>query len=226
MEREPRFPPNGNENAYYDKNSNIFILDTTTWMYPEVRITVIAHEIGHIYSLHEQYLEDAELVCNNDVRSVMDGFFEYGGIWPCDANVYGPTPLDVTRVKAFWSGWEAGTPEGLKRAEPILTAVGINSWIVVTWADFAWAETFHRLDWYWCSSENGPWTSYRAETVTDDIGVHFYTGARTIRRDVNYLDYSPPVLPNSWHMVCGQTWSLQFGQWSNYYRCSNAVQLN
>lgn len=219
-----RTPPNGNENAYYAAKWDVFIKDPAPWAAPLVRRSVIAHEVGHVYGLNDQYVDSGTEDCNWDVNSVMDAdIIIFGDIWSCDFEE-GPTTLDIARVKAFWGGWEAGTPEGLKRAEPILTAVGVNSWIIATWADFAWSDTFHLLDWYWSSNENGPWTSYKVEIVTTDTGVHYHTGARAIRRDVNRTDYTE--VPAGWHRVCGWTWSGPFGQWSNNNRCSNPVQLN
>lgn len=225
---ENRSPPNGNENASYRKSAEIYINSNTNWLQPQYRTVAIAHELGHIYGPGEAYNEDTG-ACDPDVSSIMDGnntVWEGGvaKVAPCDI-LYSPSALDVRRAKAFWGGWESLTPNNLKRSETLPTAVGQGTWIITPWVDFAWADQVHQMDWYWSYSSGGPFNNwYRGETVTNDIGVHFYTQPRTIRRDVNRTDY-PSVPANSWSIVCGKTWSVPFQQWSNT-RCSNAVQLS
>lgn len=221
---ENRSPPNGDEKASYMKTVEVYLNSSIGWLSSGYRTKTIAHELGHIYGLGEVYDEDTN-ACDPDVTSIMDGNTTQGGYYvPCDI-VYGPADLDAKRVKAFWGGWDSGTPENLKRSEPISSAIGQGTWIITPWQDFAWAEQVHQMDWYWSYSSSGPFNNwYRGETVTNDIGVHFYTAPRTMRRDVDRADY-PSVPAGSWSIVCGKTWSVPFQRWGNT-RCSNAVQLS
>ena len=147
------------------------------------RVAVIAHEMGHVYSLADRYRHNP-LRCNNTLNSeqgeieqgektIMDGMVRTstttGNSRHCDI-IEGPaTSTDVVRVRDLYS---KGSLEELTVTTTSLEELsnGESTGTKVSWEDAAWAEKEHRVRFY--IDERGRKRQFHMIRVEEGIGTH------------------------------------------------------
>lgn len=177
----------GDRNANYATRCDILINHTNVqWKDNAVRAIAWAHEIGHLTGLHERI--------NQSDISIMDQMVADDSTSPPTIirhvdNITGPTSTDITRVQSYW---RYGTTNNLTQSRNGTT-------ITVKWKDYAWAESFHNVNFYY---QNGStWVQYHQALVTNNIGIHenHSDPTRDIQYSCNYASYGAPG--NRYHKV-------------------------
>lgn len=112
----------------------------------------IAHELGHVYGLNEQYLDSqGGFDCNNGINSIMDTAFSTSA---CDGS-YSPWSIDINRAHEHYVMATAGfQPQNL--ASYKITTDRMD----VYWDDASPAESGYQMySYYWTGSYWQPHTS-------------------------------------------------------------------
>lgn len=149
--------------ASYWQKSTIYIDNNHDWTAAGKR-GALAHEVGHLYGLHEQYLDSSGGGCNNSDTTIMDGgtLDGSGKIIHCDG-LEGPAAIDDKRVTAYWSQGEMSN----------FTASASGGIGTYTWTDDAWADYRHQPKWFYY--DGSQWIEYHSVNRTGDVGVHRIT---------------------------------------------------
>lgn len=203
------------EKAWYTTQATVYVRPDSMHTL-QSRTAVTAHELGHFYGLNEQYLPLPD--CNPDVRTIMDltqiDPQNPNQLIHCDG-LQGPSDLDVTRVKAYWSGGD------VLRGDLPITGYGQGSTGTFIWHDMAWAERYHLAKWYY-KDANNQWIYVSQYQYPYDVGMHMYAEDRALVGIFYRTQWGTPV---GKYRACTWAWFERFGQFGNG-RCSNEVQLN
>jgi hypothetical protein len=205
--------------ASYWAKAEVWLDTTDDWIWDSdaAKVQALAHEIGHLYGLHEQYRWDGE--CNPAKYSVMDtmtGYYDGQGrahvTGGCDG-LSGPSTTDENNVNAYWgqgslTNW-GSSADG---------SIGIY-----TYLDESWAETHHNLQaFYWNGSSC---VFYNQQNRSSSVGLHKdfpdYLGYFSLLEARDRTDYGAPA---GWHCLCGWPYFVQWdvmGSWT----CSPWVWL-
>jgi hypothetical protein len=163
------------EDAYYLTAAEIWLTDDAIRS-PNGLLSDVAHEIGHVYGLGENYRhESSHATPLGATSSIMNGGVAYfsgawgtgstcpapataclqGGYYPPSPTTQGvllPTAEDAADLKALWRGqpaWAGSYPN--TRHSGITKAEGVHRFggylVALVWTDFAWAERYQIL-WY------------------------------------------------------------------------------
>ena len=162
---------------------------------------VLVHELGHVYGLHERYVE-AGGPCNTTEVSIMDAVTG-NPVVHCDG-ITGPAAVDVSRVDSYWSTGYIGNMAGLKDPD-VPTRV---NW---TWNDFAWAEWVQLVHFYWWNETY--WQEYALDSLGNAdylhrIGVHIDNVQRNRTTSLDRTAFGIP--PYKWHSVCADVYFKAF----------------
>lgn len=221
------------QKASYTAKAQIHIRQGITF-----RRAAIAHELGHLYGLHERYIDQPTVASNPSELSVMDRSF--------DDLQEGPTIVDKTRVRAFW-GKSDYVYEGngvyylWKKGDLSITATTYWDYSIskykaaFTWRDLAWTEQVHQMGAYWGyedTSENPPvivWdtTPFLTKTYLENIGLHLFLGGdKTDLGDTYMEDIIIPrdFKPAGYFRMCGSPYFVGVQEWGSF-RCSNSVYV-
>ncbi len=212
------------------------------WVKPSLpyQRSLIAHELGYLYGLHERYVDQPSVDSNPSELSVMDRSFT-------DLQE-GPTIVDKTRVRAFWGKsdyvYEGNGVYSLwKKGDLSITATAYQDYdtdkyiAFFAWRDLAWSEQVHKMGAYWGfeNTQNPPvivWesTPFYNHTHLANIGLHLFLGGdRTDLGDTYMEDYIiprdyRPTDPAGWVRMCGAPYFRGVQEWGSF-RCSNAVYI-
>lgn len=132
--------------GYYVSYFRIWLDNGFSWNYFGVRAG-IAHELGHVYGLNEQYLDSqGGFACNNSVNSIMDTTFTTSA---CDGS-YSPWQIDLDRAhENYVMGTAPFEPQNL--ASYKMT----SDWMDVYWDDASPTESGYQMyAYYW---QNNQW---------------------------------------------------------------------
>lgn len=199
--------------ANFIQRGEIIIDPTFTYAPTAGRKGLLAHEVGHVYGLHERYLDSlGQSGCNSSETTVMDDMHlnVLNQLVHCDG-LEAPAAADTDRVASFWSkgqmvDWTASANGS------------VGTW---RWYDLGWAEHAQRLElWWW----NGSSWQY-ADVYTDyydRIGVHRLTEDRQLSQSYNRSALGKPV---GWYIVCGWPWFRSYGVWGTW-TCGPYIYLN
>ena len=196
---------------------------------PRYLENVLSHEIGHAYGLAEVYLDNpiptTGSICNSAVSSIMDGettevVANRTRRVECDA-VYGPTPRDVEKIRAFYS---SGGPADWS----VLSSY-------VLWRDTAYGESRHEIYYrYRLDLTLTTQREYRRDDWKSDIGSHkdlVYAPETAARLFYMKLDLSIhqqtagrfATLPaNTAYKACGVAYFEQYATYSTA-TCSDEI---
>lgn len=186
-------------NASYWTHNTVYIDRNLS---PDVNRT-IAHEIGHIYGLEEQYNGDTGGATSCNTRDTIMNAAR------CDS-LRGPTSFDISNVNAYWK-------QGLL---PNMKAVANGSVGTYTWNDAAWAEYYQQILWYYWNGTQ--WINYASLNGIANSGVHQKTENRTISQQVDRRIFNAPA---GTHIACGRPYFIQADVYGSSV-CSNQVTLN
>ena len=209
--------------AQYWTNAQICLSNVELWLhYDEHKIGALVHELGHLYGLHEQYIDERTLgACNSASYSVMDGSSSGG---PCDGS--SPLTADINRVNHFY---QRGS---LTDFTQVNNGDGTGK---VTWLDSAWAEKSHLVWTAYRLSSQHKWKPYGTYDYHSWVGGHKDSGLNKHFRLKATLDLTrhqddnPGVrLPDvSQYVLCGRPITAQYGNGdvtcSDYIEVSNAA---
>ncbi len=140
---DPTWVFDSTRNGYYIDYVRIWV-DTDGYRYTPLGMRdTIAHELGHVYGLHEQYLNDASyslgsIVCNPSVTSVMNMFVRdsTGAVAGGCGGVNGPAQQDNNNAHEFYVMTTAAfQPQNLRSEK-----VGTNT-MYLYWDDASPAES-------------------------------------------------------------------------------------
>ncbi len=191
------FPDSIRRGNYWDEALVTFNVNYN-WRQRHLR-GIVAHEIGHLYGLHERYPDNPPTgACNNGENTIMDGttFDQQGRVVHCDG-IEGPVTLDEQRVTRFWSQGELVG----------MAATATGTVAAYTWRDRAWSDYEQRLEWfYW---DGSAFLLYAQKSKTTDIGTHEVTEPRTLREDIDRTFYGAPG--GVTHRMCGQPYFIKYG---------------
>ena len=214
------FSNDSRADANYQDTAVVWIQDRSDWGVGG-RQSVIAHELGHLYGMHEAYIENANNPCNSARTSIMDGVTTDANnkIVHCDG-LTGPNTTDVSVVEAMYRTGQMGS----------MTASSSGTSATFTWKDGAWAERWYELQFFWWNHQNQTWVFFARPSHSDDVGVHVpnYSCSssaacedRTLSRTVNRVAYGTP---SAWYAMCG--WP-EFRKYRSYgtWRCSPYVYV-
>lgn len=172
------------------------------------RVSVTAHELGHVYGLHERYNDSGSPggLCNFNEISVMDGA-------GCDGWLEGPAPGDITAVDNFWGSgylW-------------VLDINPVNGTAEASWYDQAWGDLDHPLAWFWWDDTTSSWQWVGAwDRVANNVGFRYgfvEDPARHLSQTLNRSSF-PNAPVNKWYTVCGEPWFNSY-QKSGDWVCSD-----
>jgi hypothetical protein len=157
----------------------------------EGALSVIGHELGHVYGLYERYL--ADFSCNDDEDTVMDAAVgpEQWVTGNCDDTGGYPTALDISRIEDFYAANAAGNPR--------VQQLG-RDWVIWAWDDSAWAENEYRLDVLrWAGTD---WVqvledNHRGGVWQEPGGAH----------NVEFDPSDDPSQPDGYYMLCMCTYA-------------------
>lgn len=180
------------------------LTDPDPQMERKKRISVLAHELGHVYGLHERYIhqDNGGVTCNSNEVTVMDAA-------GCDGWLEGPASLDVNRVNNFWS-------QGFLY---YLDINPVNGRAEASWYDFAWGDWSNDLAWFWWDAATSSWRWVGAwDEMLNNIGFHYGYVEDPPRHLTQLLDRSkfPNAPVNKWYTFCGNPWFASYqtaGDW-------------
>ena len=163
----PEWHYDNDRDATYWQTAPIYINPNTVWS-GDSRRSTIAHEIGHLYGLHERYVDADVSDCTASEITIMDAaIFDpaTGWTYPCDYPLVGPSAKDDSRATTFYS-----------RKDVVNTrAVASGSIGVYRWESKAWAAYYHRVDFQYQDPVFLNWTTYQTKDRTADIGLRRIT---------------------------------------------------
>lgn len=150
---------------------------------------VIAHEIGHIYGLHERYDDDVSQGCGAD-DSIMNGGTTSGSVLTHCSGIYGPAAKDKIRISNFYLGDNY----------TLKSATRVGNFLNTTWTDKARSDYSLRLQY---KKWNGFYYAYQGQAdVFTDVGVYDAIENRTIYGSYNVKD----TWGTGWYIICGKGW--------------------
>jgi hypothetical protein len=220
-------------------SSWVVSINSDAWWGQNTRRAVLAHELGHVYGLGEQYWRDhmGSSACSN-LPTVMDATKNENPNFPsprvpCTQYGYNVQPADIDRARFFHtSGPAVNTHIGQQNGT-------IGNWMVAAqypwpstaifdWRDGAWDEGLQVLDVWWSTNE-GPWNTqaiFLADFVGFPIGWVTNHPYNINGWQMQYLfdrnAWGTPGGSNTVYMVCGYTWHYMFG-YTNNYSCSQTA---
>ena len=195
-------------------------------------LSVMAHEIGHAYSLHEAYIDNPPTTnpCNNSVTSIMDGPYpkstaQGSRLAHCDG-LTGPSPWDVARVGDFFA---SGGPVDF-------TSELSSNRGTFRWRDDAWGEVRHEMSYLYrldSEDEDQLWVKYESGIVVVNTGRHKLIGGEggiLSRQDITLTSHTRgrafQTLPaRTAYQVCGRAFFTQYNRPSGL-RCSPVVKVS
>ena len=181
-------------------------------------LSIVAHEIGHAYGLHEAYIDNPPprdgSPCNNSVISVMDGVHTKlftsadGGPavrkWTHCDGLTGPSQWDVARIRDFFA---SGGPVDF-------TSELSGNQGTFRWRDDAWGEARHEMRYLYrldSENENQAWVKYETSSVVNNTGRHKQIAGVPIRfrQDIGLKEHTKgratQTLPvRTAYQVCGR----------------------
>jgi len=198
-------------------------LDTVnfSWASEDVITGAIAHEIGHLFGLHDRcYIEtdpDPHSVCNPNEVTIMDTALPL--VWDpqeekwwvlglCDG-LTGPAQIDIDRVDSYWGEGELASWDAEVYPLP-------PSLLIMEWRDRGWSECHSNLQYfYW---DGNRWVCYENICYDNDMGLHEDypddLGDRTMSR-MNVPENFGAA--NKWNCCCGwmyfKPWDVM-GDWT------------
>ena len=200
----------------------------------DYKLSVMAHEIGHAYGLHEAYIDNPQTTnpCNNSVTSIMDAGHPKLDItsvsrkWTHCDELTGPSLWDVARVGDFFA---SGGP-----VDFTIEASGNRG--TFRWRDDAWGEARHEMSYrHRLDSENQDqlWVKYEEATVIVNTGRHKLIageGGILSRQDLTLTAHTRgrafQTLPaRTAYQVCGWAFFTQYDRPSGL-RCSPVVKVS
>ena len=187
---------------------------------PDAIVATIAHELGHLYGLHEQYNDEVKPpICNPKNVSIMDRLVPFGGEH-CDGPIRGPQDIDETHVYEFhrdgyltnWTSTKNGN-EG-----------------IVEWQDEAWGERHHVIE-HLYSMDGG--NSYRAYKTKELLSVGNHTRIdesqwiqRTLDLTQHFRDFAGVhIVDTTYYRMCGAAYFAQMGTSGPSY-CSPPIAVS
>lgn len=195
------------------------------WASADVLTGAIAHEIGHLFGLHDRYymwqpepgVPDPPILsaCNPDEVTIMDTC----NVWwdpqegklrilgHCDG-LTGPDQEDIDRVDPYWGEGEL--------ASWTAEVYGSPSVLSMNWRDRAWTECHANLHYYYWNGNS--WVHYDGLCYNPDMGLHEDypngLGDRTIFRNNIPENFGAA---DKWNCCCGwpyfKTWDV-VGTWT------------
>ncbi len=197
-------------------------------------LSVMAHEIGHAYGLHEAYIDNPPTTnpCNNSVTSIMDAGHSKLDItsvsrkWTHCDELTGPSPWDVARIGDLFA---SGGPVDF-------TSEASGNRGIFRWRDDTWGEARHEMSYlYRLDSENEKqlWVKYEGGTVIVNTGRHKLIGgegAIRFRDDVTLTAHTKrrafqTLSARTAYQVCGRAFFTQYDRPSGL-RCSPVVKVS
>lgn len=194
-------------------------VDTDVQWAPGGIVSALAHEIGHLYGLHDRYYGPVPPTCNPNEHTIMDTYIRQEPYAHCDG-LQGPALQDSQRVHLYYH-----TGDYLNfTAERDPDDLSVGEW---QWQDASWAEERHQMQWYWWTGSQ--WIQYTQDHIRHHTGSHIdieYPGYQDPSRTIDREDYPPPQGPPwpTWHIACGDAWFAAWGT-TGTWRCSNCVYL-
>lgn len=196
------------KNASYWLKAEIWLdHDDYTWDSDDAKGQAMAHEIGHLYGLHDRYRTNP-VACNPNDDTVMDAMTGTGTTvtHQCDYQK-GPTEDDVARVDAYYGEGNATD----------WTATVNGSVITYKWKDQSWAETWYNLQmFYWNGSS---WVYFTQYNDWEDEGLHKDfpndLGNYYLQTTVDRTQYGAPA---GWHCIGGWPYMVEYdvmGDWTS-----------
>ncbi len=180
--------------ANYWTDARICVSNTTSYG-TNGRLAVIAHEMGHAYGLHEQYLDQqTPSACNNAVVSIMDTGTG-SPLVHCDS-LTGPALHDENNVDAYWS---------LGQMEAITHSYSAPN-VKIQWEDGAWAEQQWNMEFWYHNGTN--WIMYGTGTATADIGTHRDMPVPSVARVLEFSGARHGT--GEWHSICGTPYFVKY----------------
>lgn len=171
----------------------------------DAKTATIAHEIGHLYGLHERYISGPPVSCGSDV-SIMDALaFNGTTTIHCD-NLSGPATDDDTRASNYYETGEMGN----------FQSTLIGSTLKYQWDDLAWADNRHAL---FLSYYNGlQWVQYTSMTASVNAGLEKEIDNQVLVQQIDPSSFGAPH--GRYYRACG--WPL-FPSWNGTWKCSNST---
>ena len=159
----------------------IICINNTSYYNPDDAIvSAIAHEVGHLYGLHEQYIDNVDPpACNDNKVSIMDRLV-YGGGEHCDGAIRGPQTRDTNAVYDFYrdgrlSNWRA------RRLGDTTARIRFK--------DKAWAERHHVFNHMYSMDGGTQFTVFKTEEVPDNVGSHKNISDVWLARDMSLTQH-------------------------------------
>lgn len=128
--------------GYYMDYARIWVnVQNFTWS-PNGMRALIAHELGHVYGLDEQYVHDTQrspgsIACNYAVQSIMNSNLVTGGC----TGLVGPTAFDSANAENFY----VMGPTGFQHQLGAQQQYG-GSGVLLTWFDSSPSESAYTLN--------------------------------------------------------------------------------
>ena len=239
--------------ASYWVTADICINDEVEWVNNDAMISAIAHELGHMYGLHEAYRDStptpaagtpsptpAANQCNHDITSIMDAHVGRLGSEHCDG-LTTPTAKDVENV---YLAYRDGTLANFTASRT--TNERGKDVIRFGWNDHAWGEREHEVLFYFnVESPSGTPNPDNSKTVqfarsrnAMGVGRHADMGAflgekYRYKHDVNpyehleWRPYSQTRLPDATaYFACGRPVFDRFPASTATWTCSPVVNVS
>lgn len=233
------FIKGGIRSANYPERSEICV-SFPKWSTDKWRKGLLLHEIGHVYGLHEKYVDRdkngdgrEDRGCGDGPDSAMDtySFDENYESERCDnPDAPIPTKTDIANVRVLY---QFGSLFDI-RGEPNLNTA------TFTWKDGAWGEHHHEIHYYYWIDNEGGWVHFDQRVVVNDIGLHKdmettdppIVATPIVIRDRavslrEHAEDNPNVrLPDtSWYTACGRPYFRSFQQYGTW-KCGNALPVS
>ena len=199
------------------------------WLNDDAILSIISHEIGHAYGLHEAYVDKkgpGSGSCGK-IKSIMDALTSNSGSH-CDG-LTAPSSSDIEDVKKIFKYGSL--------LEFTVTQSGDSA--DFEWKDYAWGEAYHDLMLMYTLNldesdySNAKWKTYKSVKRTHGIGQHHdIAGVSTsfVHRannvDLTKHQENAGILPK-WtaYRICGRPY---FNQYQTYgtKTCSSPAWMN
>jgi len=149
------------------------------WASWDVVTSAVAHEIGHLYGLHDRYytwqpeqgVPDPliQSICNPDEETIMDTAIWWQDpqtlLWwitgHCDG-LFGPAEQDVGNVSSYWREGEVDDLEAEVWGSPSI--------LTIRFRDRGWTECHAFLQYFYLDGDE--WICYENLCWSPDMGLH------------------------------------------------------